>query len=132
MSTILVIDDDKLICILLRQVLGHHGHEVLTTTSGKHGVELFRKHRPKATVLDLRLPDLDGIDVLKEIRTVDPGALVIILTGAPSDDLLAKALAMGVTDVFYKGNSLHLLNQAIARLGTDGPSALPHRDEAGA
>ncbi len=123
MSTILVIDDDKLICILLRQVLGHHGHEVLTTTSGTHGVELFQKYRPKATVLDLRLPDLDGIDVLKELRTIDPTASVIILTGASSDDLLATARALGVTDVFYKGNSLHLLNQAIARLGTDAPSA---------
>jgi CheY-like chemotaxis protein len=123
MSTILVIDDDKLICILLRQVLGHHGHEVLTTTSGTYGVELFQKHRPKATVLDLRLPDLDGLAVLNEIRTLDPSASVIILTGAPNDDLLAKARALGVTDVFYKGNSLHLLNQAIARLGTEGPSA---------
>lgn len=123
MSTILVIDDDKLTCILLRQVLGHHGHEVLTTTSGKHGVELFQKHRPNATVLDLRLPDLDGIDVLKALRIVDPTASIIILTGAPSDDLLAKARALGVTDVFYKDNSLHLLNQAIARLGTDPPSA---------
>jgi CheY-like chemotaxis protein len=123
MSTILVIDDDKLICVLLRQVLGHHGHEVLTTTSGKHGIELFQKHRPKATVLDLRLPDLDGIDVLKELRTVDPTASIIILTGAPSDDLLRKARAFGVTDVFYKGSSLHLLNQAIARLGTDRPSS---------
>ncbi len=123
MSTILVIDDDKLICILLRQVLGHHGHEVLTTTSGTHGVELFQKYRPKATVLDLRLPDLDGIDVLKELRTIDPTASVITLTGASNDDLLATARALGVTDVFYKGNSLHLLNQAIARLGTDAPSA---------
>ncbi len=123
MSTILVIDDDKLICILLRQVLGHHGHEVLTTTSGTHGVELFQKYRPTATVLDLRLPDLDGIDVLKELRTIDPTASVIILTGASSDDLLAKARALGVTDVFYKGNSLHLWNQAIPRLGTDAPSA---------
>lgn len=120
---ILVIDDDKLVCILLRQVLGHHGHEVLTTTSGTHGIELFRKHRPKATVLDLRLPDSDGIDVLKELRTVDPTAPVIILTGAPSDDLLAKARALGVTDVFYKGNSLHMLNQAIARLGSETHSA---------
>jgi CheY-like chemotaxis protein len=123
MSTNLVIDDDKLIFVLLRQVLGHHGHEVLTTTSGKHGIELFQKHRPKATVLDLRLPDLDGIDVLKELRTVDPTASVIILTGAPSDDLLRKARAFGVTDVFYKGSLLHLLNQAIARLGTDRPSS---------
>lgn len=123
MSTILVIDDDKLICILLRQVLGHHGHEVLTTTSGIHGVELFQKLRPKATVLDLRLPDLDGIDVLKELRRLDPTAPVIILTGAPSDELLAKARALGITDVFYKDNSLHLLNQAIARLGTDTPFA---------
>ncbi|MEP6888123.1 MAG: hypothetical protein ABI945_07340 [Nitrospirales bacterium] len=41
---------------------------MLTTTSGTHGVELFQKYRPTATVLDLRLPDLDGIDVLKELR----------------------------------------------------------------
>jgi two-component system NtrC family response regulator len=125
MATILVIDDDKLICILLRQVLGHHGHEVLTTTSGKHGIDMFQKHRPKATILDLRLPDLDGIEVLKEIRTLDSTASVIILTGAPSDDLLDQARACGVTDIFYKGNSLHLLNQAIARLGTDRPSSTP-------
>ena len=123
MSKILVIDDDKLICILLRQVLGHHGHEVLTTTSGKHGVELFRKHRPKATVLDLRLPDFDGIDVLKELRKMDATASVLSVTGAPSSDLLTTARALGVTDVFYKGNSLHLLNQAVARLGTDRPSS---------
>ena len=125
MATILVIDDDKLICILLKQILGHHGHDVLATTSGKHGIDMFQKHRPKATVLDLRLPDVDGIEVLKAIRTFDAGAPVILLTGAPTDALLAEAREYGVTDIFYKGNSLHLLNQAIARLGMGGPPSKP-------
>ncbi len=68
MATILVVDDEQMLCDLMRAVLGRRGHEVMTATGGREGLELFRQHRPRITLLDLRMPGMDGIEVLKQIR----------------------------------------------------------------
>lgn len=84
MTTLLVIDDDRLHCDLLQMALARHGYQVSTATaSGREGVALFRQLRPVVTLLDLRMPDMDGLAVLKELRTQDPRAGVIILVAAP-------------------------------------------------
>lgn len=79
MTTLLVIDDDRLHCDLLQLALSRHGYRVSTATSGREGVALFRQLRPAVTLLDLRMPEMDGLAVLKEIRTHDPRAGVIML-----------------------------------------------------
>lgn len=81
MTTLLVIDDDRLHCDLLQVALSRHGYRVSTATSGREGVAIFRQLRPVVTLLDLRMPEMDGLAVLKEIRTYDPRAGVIILGG---------------------------------------------------
>lgn len=72
MSTLLVIDDDRLHCDLLQMALARHGYQVSIATSGREGVVLFQQLRPLVTLLDLRMPEMDGLAVLKEIRTHDP------------------------------------------------------------
>ncbi|WP_447977963.1 response regulator [Candidatus Nitrospira bockiana] len=125
MATVLVIDDDRLICTLLREVLRGRGHEVVVATDGERGIEKFLECRPKLTVLDLGMPGVNGIEVLKRIRAADPTAIVLILTGAGLKDLEAEARAIGVTDVFYKGTSLTLLTAALDRLSKPQPVAPP-------
>jgi DNA-binding response OmpR family regulator len=87
MATIVVIDDEHLLCDLLENSLRQHGHKVFTAYTGREGIASFRQHRPRFTLLDLNLPDINGIEVLKEIREIDPQSAVIILTGRATDQL---------------------------------------------
>ena len=116
MARILVVDDEETIRDLLRTVLRRLGHEVLLADRGQKGIEVFRRERPQITILDLNMPDLDGIAVLKEVRTVDPQASVIMLTGSGTEALERQAGELGATDFLAKGFSLHALGQALKRV----------------
>jgi DNA-binding response OmpR family regulator len=116
MATILVIDDERMVCDLLRAVLSRYGHEVLTAFDGRNGLALFEQHRPRFTLLDLRMPGMNGIEVLTRIRALDPRAAVIVLTGAGSVDLEDQARKMGVTDFLSKGLSLEILVGVMERV----------------
>lgn len=113
LATILVIDDERMICDLLRAVFSRHGHEVLTAVTGAEGVALFREHRPRISLLDLHMPDMNGIEVLKHIRAIDPYASIMMLTGGGTTDLENQARALGVTDFLKKGLSLDVLMGAL-------------------
>ncbi len=109
MATILVVDDERMVCDLLRSVFCAHGHEVLAVTSGREGLELFRQWKPRFTLLDLHMPGMDGIEVLKQIRAIDPAASVIMLTGDGREAMETRARGMGVTDFLRKGLPLEVL-----------------------
>lgn len=115
MATILVIDDERMLCDLLQEVLRRQGHEVFTAYSGREGVAAYRRHRPRFTLLDLHLPDMNGIEVLRQIRERDPKGAVIVLTGAASDHLEREARELGITDFLIKGLALDVLIGAVQR-----------------
>ncbi|WP_447974849.1 response regulator [Nitrospira sp. Kam-Ns4a] len=116
MATILVVDDERMICDLLRAVFSRHGHEVLTATSGAQGIALFREHRPRISLLDIHMPGMNGIEVLREIRAIDPQASVMMLTGVGTAELENQARELGVTDFLKKGLSLDVLIGALNRV----------------
>ena len=131
MSTILVVDDERLICDLLRVVLGRHGHEVFTASNGREGLELFKEHRPRFTLLDLRMPEMNGIEVLNQIRAIDSQATVMILTAWGSDALQQQARQLGIMDFLSKELSLDVLMEAMGRtLQQPAQGASPARAEA--
>lgn len=116
MIKILIVDDDQMNCDLLQNVFTRHGYQVISTTSGREGLNLFRKHAPRVTLLDLRMPEMDGLTVLKEIRAIDPHAPVIILGGGATDVQENQARALRVTDFVRKGLSLDILVEAVNRV----------------
>ena len=116
MARMLVVDDEPMMRDLLQKTLTRKGHEVIAVEGGRKAIQLFRQDRPALTILDLNLPDINGIDVLREIRSVDPHTPVIILTGAGTEDLEQQARALGVTDILKKGFSLHELGAALKRV----------------
>ncbi|HJR75619.1 MAG TPA: response regulator [Nitrospiraceae bacterium] len=109
MNTLLVIDDDRLNCDMLHSVFTRQGYQVLTATSGQEGLELFYRRNPRVTLLDLRMPGMDGLAVLKEIRAHDPAAGVILLGGGATEDQENQARELRVSDFFRKGLSLDML-----------------------
>ena len=84
--------------------------------SGVEGLALFRQHNPSVTILDLRMPEMDGLTVLKEIRAIDPHAPVIILGGGATEVQENQARALRVTDFVRKGLSLDILVEGVNRV----------------
>lgn len=116
MITILIVGDDQMNCDLLQNVFMRHGYRVISATSGRDGLNLFRKHAPRVTLLDLRMPEMDGLTVLKEIRAIDPHAPVIILGGGAAEVQENQARALRVTDFIRKSLSLDILVEAVNRV----------------
>ena len=116
MAKILVIDDEQGIRNLLDTLLRRKGYDVVLAESGRQGLELFRRERPDVIVLDLKMPEMDGLTVLQQIQNLDPGKPVIILTGAGTAEAEQQVRALGVTEYVEKEFSLHLLGDSLKRL----------------
>src|SRR5438876_9982915 len=105
MATILVVDDEVVFCELLKTLLKGHGHDVLTANNGRQALELFKQHRPRFTMLDLRMPQMDGLEVLKHIRAIDTNAAVMTLTAWGPDAMERQPGKRGGTDLLGKSRS---------------------------
>lgn len=133
MATILIVDDERLICDLMQAVFSGHGHEVITASSGRQGVDLFRSENPRFTLLDLHMPEMNGIETLRQMRAIDPKACVIILTGGGTDALESQARELGVTDFLSKSLSLDVLVRVMERVlqhSAQAPERIPARGTA--
>jgi two-component system alkaline phosphatase synthesis response regulator PhoP len=101
MKTILIVDDEPKIVQLARDYLEHAGFAVLTAPSGKPALELTRLQKPDLVVLDLGLPDLDGLDVLRAMRREADLPVVVVTARAEETDKLV-GLELGADDYLTK------------------------------
>ena len=113
MAKILLIDDERGVLDMMEKALRRKEHQVIEADNGQKGIEKFRQERPDATILDLNMPRMNGIAVLKELRAIDPQAAVIIRTGASTEDAERQARELGVTEFLVKEFSLHTLGEAL-------------------
>ncbi|WP_027882632.1 response regulator transcription factor [Meiothermus rufus] len=102
MKRILVIDDDPSITSLLRRGLSYEGFQVSTAPSGEEGLRLARETPPDLVVLDLMLPGLDGLEVLRRLRSADPQLPVLMLTARDTAEDQIQAFGFGAEDYVVK------------------------------
>jgi DNA-binding NtrC family response regulator len=102
MDSILVIDDERNIRSLIGRVLGEDRIEVHSAATGKEGLDLADEVSPDVVLLDLRLPDIDGIQVLRELRTRHPQVGVIIITAFGQVETAVAAMKSGASDYLEK------------------------------
>lgn len=115
---VLIVDAEKNICDLLKTLLSHNGYEVTTTGTAKSGIEFFRAQAFDLIFLDLKLPDMDGADVLELIKNHSPQTAVIIITGYPSFRTAQLALKIGVVqDYITKPFTLESIVISLNRIG---------------
>ncbi len=115
MTRILVIDDEIDTVRVLSISLRSDGFQVLGAGSGEEGVELFRRERPEIVLTDIKMPGMDGIGVLQNVKQIDPNAEVIIFTGHGDIDNAIEALKHGASDFLNKPVRDDLLALAIRR-----------------
>jgi CheY-like chemotaxis protein len=112
---ILIIDDEILVARLLADAVSSQGHEVTVATDGEEGLALLRRIRPDALFLDVKLGELSGIEILRQIRRSDTQLPVILITGNALADQLDEARRLGVTEIVEKPFLLTQLDGALER-----------------
>ena len=112
----LVIDDDEVVRKTCVELLEARGHKTLSAATVGEGLRLFTEHRPVAVLLDLRLPDGTGIDVLREFQRQAPGTPVVVISGHGSVAEAVEAMKVGATDFLEKPVSRDRLFQILDRI----------------
>jgi len=102
-KTILIIDDDQDVKESTGLILESNDYNVVLACGGKEGVEEYAKSNPDLTLLDIRMPDMDGYDAFFKIHEKDPNAKVVFITGfTKDDDKHEQAIKHNLIDTLYK------------------------------
>src|SRR5512145_1864663 len=101
-ATILVVDDEKNIQLTLARALSMEGHVVETASGGREALEKIAALPVDVVVMDVRMPDLDGLSVLEKARETRPGLPVVIMSGHGSLETVRSAFKLGAFDYLEK------------------------------
>src|SRR5213083_312853 len=113
---LLLIEDDVRVAQILAEAFVADGHETTIRHTGEDGLAYLTRERPDAVVLDVRLPAISGVAVLRQIRSTDPELPVIIMTGLATLGEIAEARRLGVTEIIEKPEVLKRFSEALSRI----------------
>lgn len=102
MARILVADDEPGVREVLRDYFEGRGHAVLEAAGGREAIELAKRERPHVVLLDIRMPDLDGLEVLRVLKRADPAVGVVMVTAVGDEAVAKKAMRAGAYDYITK------------------------------
>lgn len=118
-ANIVVIEDDQDISTFLKEILSEQGYQIFTAPTGTKGLEAVEKFSPELVLLDLKLPDIDGESVCRQLKKNDQDIKVIMLTAKDTSEDLARGLGLGADDYITKPIDVtELLARIKARLRT--------------
>jgi two-component system NtrC family response regulator len=115
MPSVLIIDDDPLICKILSRVIQDKGHCVTCSHTLKQGLAEVTNGQPDLVLLDVGLPDGNGLDAIEQLRSVESAPQVIIITGAGDQNGAELAIRSGAWDYIQKPGSIHDITLPIIR-----------------
>jgi two-component system NtrC family sensor kinase len=115
MTTVLVVDDEESIRHLMRMTLELDGYRVLTAEDGPAALEMFEKEEPEVVLLDVRMPGMDGIEVLRRIKKVNSDTEVIIITGHGDLDMAVECLRKEASNFLTKPVDAEILSLSLKR-----------------
>jgi len=112
---LLLIEDEVDVADVLATAFRDDGHKTVIAYTGEEGLTLLGRERPDAVLLDIRLPKMNGIEVLRRIRSIDQALPVIIITGLATPSEIEEAREFGVTEVIEKSYVLRNFSESLAR-----------------
>jgi DNA-binding NtrC family response regulator len=112
---ILVVDDELFVRELLLEFLSSQGYEVWLADSGEKAVRLIESEPAEVALLDLKMPGIDGIETLRQIRRIAPDTVAIVMTGYPTIESSIEALRCGAYDYVVKPFKLNDLKSSIEK-----------------
>jgi DNA-binding NtrC family response regulator len=99
---VLIVDDEKILRLSLSEILSHNGFSPVDASSGRRAMEIFEKEKPSAVILDLKMPEMDGIETMHELKKIDPDVPVIIITAHGDVPTAVESIKLGAYDFIVK------------------------------
>lgn len=116
MAKLLIIDDDKETAVYLKGFFKTRGCLVMASFTGEDGIESFQKDKPDVVLLDIKLPGINGLEVLKRIRDKDKQIPVVMFTALGNDLTRKEAQDLGATNYIIKPFNMLELEGVVAKL----------------
>ena len=118
MAKLLIIDDDPELRQTMKQILEHDDHFIVEAQDGRQGVEQFENFSPDLIIVDIEMPNVDGLQAITQIKNSCPGQKIIAISGIPrhSQDCLMVARQIGAEEVLEKPFSATILAEAVRRV----------------
>ncbi len=113
MSKILVVDDEVKACELLKRFLEKKGYDVIMAHNGEDAIEKVKNEKPNAMLLDIRMPGMEGTEVLKRVREFDKDVGIIMVTAVKEEDVGREALKSGANEYITKPIDFDYLETSI-------------------
>jgi two-component system nitrogen regulation response regulator GlnG len=114
MQTLLIVDDEPNVCYSLEKVLASAKLRIVTAGTAEDGIEAVRREGPDAVILDVRLPDMSGLDAYQQIRQIDARLPVIIITAHGTTDTAIEAMKLGALEYLLKPLDVGQLREVVA------------------
>jgi DNA-binding NtrC family response regulator len=112
-NLILIVDDDPGVREVLGSFLEEEGYAIITAEGGEEALKLIHEKRPSLLFLDIFMPGVSGLDVIRQIRTIDRSVPVVMITGYDSDDIARELLLSGATDFIRKPIKLEYVKRVV-------------------
>jgi DNA-binding response OmpR family regulator len=112
MRTYLVVDDDAAVCRVLQRYLERNGGQVILASNGQQALELVKTHPVHLMILDAKMPVMDGLEVLRQLKAQQSAVPVIMITASDEFEIVKESLALGAKDFIKKPIDLDYLDNS--------------------
>lgn len=103
LATILITDDSMIMRMQLKRILDELGHEVIgEAENGKISIEKYKVLRPQLVIMDITMPEMGGIDAVREIKKIDPNSKIIMCSAMGQQEMVFEAVKAGAIDFIVK------------------------------
>jgi len=113
MKKILIVDDEPHIMELLSTALEDEGYRIIVANNGKEAVSQVKKEKPQVMLLDIKMPDMDGVEVLRQMKKINKATSVIMMTAHGAMDTVVEAIKLGAYDYITKPIDLNKLKSLV-------------------
>ncbi len=116
MAKVLLVDDAAFMRMRCARLLQEEGHDVVEAANGREAVEMYQTCRPDAVLMDITMPEMDGLEALRAIKELDPHAKVAMLTAMGQQAIVIEAIKSGARDFVVKPFERERVLAAVSKL----------------
>lgn len=117
MAKILIVDDAAFMRMMIKDILQKNGYEVIgEAANGLEAVELYKAHQPDLVTMDITMPEMDGIEAVKQIKAINPAAKVIMCSAMGQQSMVMDAIKAGAKDFIVKPFQADRVLEAIKKI----------------